>query len=73
MNDRSRTKPQKKVIECLYCNEDIYLGGNPKIGNIVECKNCESLFEIVDLEPVMIDWPFYADDYPDDEDLLDYE
>jgi hypothetical protein len=73
MEHRSKTKPKKLIVECLYCSEDIYIGGNPKIGSLLECKNCESQFEIIELEPIMIDWMAYDEDFGEDDDLYDYE
>jgi hypothetical protein len=48
------------------------VGVNPTIGKFITCKNCESVYEIINIDPVMIDWPYYEDDYLDDEDLYDY-
>lgn len=73
MKHQIRTKPQKMTVECLNCSEDIYIGDKSKVGNFVTCKSCESLFEIIDLDPVMIDWYYYDDDYGDDDDLYDDE
>jgi hypothetical protein len=73
MKNQTNTKSKKTMVECLNCSEDIYVGGNPKVGNFVTCKNCDSLFEIVDLEPISIDWPYDDDDYGDDDDLYDDE
>ncbi|MGW8225518.1 MAG: hypothetical protein ACWGOY_07290 [Anaerolineales bacterium] len=73
MKPQAKTRPQQHTIECLVCKEIIDVGGKPQVGVIVECKNCESLFEIVELEPLMIDWPYYDDEFNDDEDLYDYD
>ena len=53
------TKSMKAVVECLYCGEDIQIYTNPKSGSFVTCNKCSSQFEIIDIEPVMIDWPYY--------------
>lgn len=50
------------IVECLSCGEDVYIGHNPKVGSFITCKSCDSLLEIVDLDPIMIDWPYYDDD-----------
>ena len=40
-----------------------------KINKFVTCKNCENVFEIINLHPIMIDWPYYDDyDYDDIDD-----
>ena len=54
------------TVECLACNDDVYVGRNPKIGSYVTCNGCDAEFQIVDLDPVMIEWPDY-DDYTDEE------
>jgi hypothetical protein len=38
------------------------VGVNPTIGKFITCKNCESVYEIINIDPVMIDWPYYDDD-----------
>jgi transcription elongation factor Elf1 len=68
------TKSMKAVVECLYCGEDIQIFINPKSGSFITCNKCSSQFEIIDLEPVTIDWPYYDDDYVDDDDAYyDYD
>lgn len=68
------TKSIKAIVECLYCGEDIQININPKTGSFITCNKCSSQFEIIDLEPVTIDWPYYDDDYSDDDDAYyDYD
>ena len=57
------------TAECLYCGEDVYVGRNPQVGNFITCDGCDSQFEIIDLEPIMVDWPYYEDDYIQELDL----
>ena len=63
--------PKRKTVVCHSCGEDIYVGQHPKIGNFVTCRKCCSQFEIIDLDPVLVDWPYYDDEesYGDEEDL----
>ena len=72
MKQKMKIKSNKLIVECLLCNKDIYVEDNPKLGKFITCRNCESVFEIINIDPVMIDWPYYEDDYLDDEDLYDY-
>lgn len=73
MKSHTRVKPKKTTVECLLCDEDIYVGNNPNLGKFITCKSCESVFEIINTDPVMIDWPYddddesYYDDLEDDE------
>lgn len=78
MKPRMRIKPEKSTVECLLCNEVIYVGNNPILGKFITCKSCEMVFEIINTDPVMIDWPYYDDeesyyDDIDDEELYDYD
>ncbi len=73
MDQNTRAREEKQVLECLFCSEEINIKGNPKIGVMVECSNCESLFEIVEVNPVSIDWPYYGDDFIDDDDFFDFD
>ena len=63
---KQKTISKKGTVECLACEEDVYVGLNPRIGNYIICSSCDSEFQIIDLKPVMIDWP-YEDDYEDEE------
>ena len=73
MNYKMNPKSKKIMVECLNCNEDIYVGNNPRVGNFITCKRCDSVFEIIELDPVMVDWPYSDDDDDNDEDLYDDE
>lgn len=69
MKTQIKSKSSKIVVECLLCYKEINLGVDPKINKFVTCKNCENVFEIINLHPIMIDWPYYDDyDYDDIDD-----
>jgi hypothetical protein len=68
-NSRTKTK-KKRTVVCLLCGEDIYIGHNPHIGSRIICDRCDTQFEIVDLDPVLVDW-LYHDDFDDDDDIED--
>ena len=40
---------------CLECEEQIELGDDAECGDTVECPNCKSRYEILDLHPVTLD------------------
>jgi hypothetical protein len=63
---KQKTISKKVTVACLACEDDVYIGRNPKIGNYVICNSCDSEFQIIDLEPIMIDWPD-EDGYVDEE------
>ena len=82
MKHQDKIRPQKDTVECLVCEEHVYVGRNPKIGSLVTCHNCDANFQVIDIEPVLIDWPFDEDeddefdeheDYDDDESYYDDE
>ena len=53
---------------CPSCGEDIKLRENLKIGQMVDCPHCETELEVIDLDPVELDWAYYDDDEEWDED-----
>ena len=67
MKPKIKTNNKHMVVECLMCYGNIDVGVNPKISKFITCKNCEMVFEIINLNPIMIDWPYYDDDIYDDE------
>jgi lysine biosynthesis protein LysW len=42
---------------CPDCDEPINVGNRPKIGQRVTCPECGFVSEIVDTDPVELDWP----------------
>lgn len=73
MKPQIKTKQNKMTVECLSCGEGIHVGDNPKVSRFITCKRCEMVFEIINVDPILIDWPYCDDDYIDDEELYDYE
>jgi len=71
MKPRINTNQKSKVVECLLCYRDINIGVNPNISKFITCKNCEMVFEIINLDPIMIDWPYYDDDYDEIDELYE--
>jgi lysine biosynthesis protein LysW len=43
------------VAVCLECDEHIELDDETDVDDIVICPACNSRFEVIDLDPVMID------------------
>ena len=73
MKHNQKEHSKKETVECLACDEDVYVGRNPKVGHFVTCHNCDATFQIIDIDPVLIDWPYDEDDaeYEDYEDYND--
>ncbi len=61
-----RPSTGRNLVNCLSCNIKIDVGEHPEVGQIVTCKNCETEFELIDLDPLTLDWPL---DEEDEEDL----
>lgn len=57
--------------ECPQCGNNVPVGPQPKLGKLVECKECGAELEIVWLDPLELDWPLEEEDYEDDD--IDYE
>jgi hypothetical protein len=44
------------TIFCLDCEREIDLGPSPTIGQRLVCPNCEVAMEIINLDPLELDW-----------------
>lgn len=66
MKQKTKPRSRKVTVECLACNDEIFVGKDPEINSYIYCNNCDAEFQIIDLEPILIDWP-ENDDYFDDE------
>jgi len=60
--------------ECPQCGSDVPVGSQPRIGKLVECKNCGAELEVVWLDPLELDWPLMDDEDEElEEDFEDEE
>jgi lysine biosynthesis protein LysW len=68
MSDNT-TKTQVAIAGCPDCGEKIRLQGRIYVGKEVICPDCDAVLEVIDTEPVELDWAFDdEDDEDDDED-----
>jgi hypothetical protein len=44
------------VTFCLDCERKIDLGADPRVGQRVRCLYCEVELEVINLEPLELDW-----------------
>ncbi len=60
---------------CPACDEEVKLSGKPKIGQTLTCPHCGEELQVIEVDPVELDWAYYdEDDYDDyDEDEDDYD
>lgn len=71
------------VADCPECAAPVRFERMPKMGQILACNACGTHLEVIDLEPIELDWPIdsfeddddydyddgdYDDDYDDDDD-----
>lgn len=53
---------KKRTSRCPSCGEKISVGDRPKIGQYLLCSICDEMVEIVNLDPIMLDLLYIADD-----------
>jgi lysine biosynthesis protein LysW len=49
------------VARCAECESRIYFNTEPEIGTVVTCKECGTKLEVIELNPIELDWVY--DDY----------
>lgn len=72
MDDRIQTKPKRCTAVCPSCGKLAYVGHNPKIRDIVICNRCYADLEILDLNPVVLDWASDEPDFENDDVFFSY-
>ena len=58
------------AIVCLDCEQQIHLGYQPVVGQILLCPHCKSELEIICMNPLELD--FYYEDEEEDENWEEY-
>ena len=53
---------------CPGCDDEMYIPGRPRVGTFVTCKTCEAELEVVEVNPLELDWRQMDDDDDDDYD-----
>jgi lysine biosynthesis protein LysW len=48
-----------KNAECLICGEFIEIGLKLKYGQRLHCPACNAVLEVVDLDPIKLDWLYF--------------
>jgi alpha-aminoadipate carrier protein LysW len=46
------------VIDCLDCGYEIPLGAGPWLGQLIRCHNCGAELEIINVDPLELDWAY---------------
>ena len=52
----------KAKATCRYCGEKTSIGENTKNGQIIVCQFCGVELELINLDPIVLDWPYYVED-----------
>jgi lysine biosynthesis protein LysW len=56
---------------CPSCDEEIKFAKTPKIGHTLTCPHCGEDLEVIDTNPIELDWAYddeFEDDYEDYDD-----
>ena len=61
----------KILAECPSCGEKVFFVRTPRLGQYVDCQYCEEELEVIDLEPILLDFPLDEGDYDDGFDIDD--
>ena len=69
------SKTKKAVAACPGCGWTIMPGAQPTEGQQVNCPNCGAYLEVINLEPLELDWAFteFEADWDPDEEAWDAE
>ena len=68
---RSQMPAQSVTSACPDCGEEITLRGTLRIGQELVCPHCDAELEVVEIEPLELDWAF-DDDYEEEEEDEDW-
>ncbi|MBC7238048.1 MAG: lysine biosynthesis protein LysW, partial [Chloroflexi bacterium] len=47
---------------CPDCDEEVFFSTKPKLGQIVYCPSCDARLEVVEVDPLELDWALGEDD-----------
>lgn len=56
------------IAHCPDCRERIRLGGRLYIGKTITCSNCDAELEIIETDPLELDWAYDGEDEDDEYD-----
>ena len=47
---------------CPDCDEDVVFATRPRLGQVVYCSSCDARLEVVEVDPLELDWALDAED-----------
>ena len=63
------------ITDCPSCGESVILDKSPRLGDFIVCRICEEKLEVIDLNPILLDFPLedgsYDYEYDDDDEYDD--
>jgi hypothetical protein len=70
---RMDVRTKKAMASCPGCGWMVSPGSWPKEGQEVTCPNCEAYLEVINVEPLELDWAFteFESDWDPDEEMWD--
>jgi len=51
-----------RASRCPSCGENISIGDHPQIGQYLLCPICDEKVEIINLNPIVLDWMYLPED-----------
>ena len=63
----SETKAQAVSAVCPDCGKAVHLKSPVRLGQEIVCPHCDAELEVIDTDPVELDW-IYEEDLDEDED-----
>ncbi len=58
---------------CPDCDEDVRIPPRPRIGQRVICQRCGAKLEVIEVDPIELDWAYDEEDEEEDEGFLEEE
>jgi alpha-aminoadipate carrier protein LysW len=55
------------TVSCIDCDKPIKLPFRPLLGDIISCSHCGAELEVIDVNPVELDWAYLEPDEDEDE------
>lgn len=66
------SEPAKTLFApCPACGAKVYFKAKPELGQTYVCNSCDATLEIIENEPVVLEWVFEEDEYEYDDDEYD--
>jgi lysine biosynthesis protein LysW len=67
------TRKHTIFADCPECDAIVRFTKMPKMGYIVACSECDTKLEVIDIDPLELDWAIEMDEDFDDDDDDDFD